>query len=141
MYIMAIALLISSSITTYADSCPRLQGTFRCRSAEPFDLTVKEEVQNGTTVYILTDQTGVRTFATDGQFHEMGFRSGKGEYKAQCEGNSLLLEAHSAAGEVVVDRYYIERAALVRVRLNKTSQAASSLSCAPTQGTWKLYPH
>ena len=133
--------LILSSITVAAESqCPQLQGTFHCRSAAPFDLEIKESLVDGVKTYVLTDPTGTRTVTADGQVHEMKFREGaKGQYRAHCEGNALILEAQSPAGEVLVDRYYIERAGLVRVRINQTKQAASSLSCAPTQGTWRLY--
>ncbi len=134
--------MISRSTSLYAaDSCPRLQGTFQCRSATPFDLSINEEMQNGYTVYKLTDPTGVRTVIADGQLHEMNFRNGKGEYRARCEGHSVLVEAHAPTGDILLDRYYIERAALVRIRLSGANQPPSSLSCAPTQGTWKLFSH
>ncbi len=135
--------MMSRSASLYAAySCQRLQGTFRCRSATPFDLSVSEELQNGYTVYKLTDPTGVRTVIVDGQLHEK-IRNGKGEYKARCERDSVLVEAHAPTGDTLLDRYYIERAALVRIRLSgaNQAQAPSSISCAPTQGTWKLFPH
>ena len=133
------ALLLSGVFCAHAESCPQLQGTFHCHSAEPFEVDVAEEMQDGYASYTLSDPTGVRTFLTDGQFHEMNFHDGKGVYKASCQANSLLIEARSPEGEALVDRYYIERAALVRVR--QSQNQASSLSCAPTHGTWRLYPH
>lgn len=134
--------LISESAHLYAaDSCPQLQGTFRCRSATPFDLSISEELQSGYTIYKITDPTGARTVIVDGQLHEMNFSSGKGQYRARCERDSVLVEAHAPTGDILLDRYFIERAALVRIRLSGANQAPSSLSCAPTQGTWKLYPH
>jgi hypothetical protein len=48
-----------------------------------------------------------------------------------------MMEVHSPSGAIAHDRYYIERGGLVRVRIG--SQHAESLSCAPTQGTWRLY--
>lgn len=138
-----VTVLILSSIPASADGrCPQLQGTFHCRSAAPFDLEIKESLVDGVKTYDLSDPTGSRTVTADGQFHEMKFREGtKGQYRAHCEGNALILEAQSPTGEILVDRYYIERAGLVRVRINQTKQTASSLSCAPTQGTWRLYQH
>lgn len=140
-----VALLMTAttvSLAATADTCPQLEGTFFCRAAEPFSLSIKESVQGGFQVYSLSDPKGERSVVADGQLHEMNFAGGgKGQYRAYCDGHALFLEAHSPAGEVLLDRYYIERAGLVRVRLNKTKSSASSLSCAPTQGTWKLYPH
>lgn len=140
---LLIALIVLSSLPTSAsDVCPQLEGTFRCRSAEPFELSIKESAQQNFKVYQLTDPTGDRSVVADGLPHEMNFRDGaKGQYIARCDGHSLILEAHSPKGEILLDRYYIERAGLVRVRLNKTTQTASSLSCAPTKGTWRIYQH
>lgn len=140
MHKFAFVFFIFTSIQVTAQGlCPPLEGTFRCRTENPFDLNIRQETQNGAATYILTDPTGTRSIIVDGQPHEMNFRDGKGTYKAHCDGNSVQLEARSPVGEVLVDRYYIERAGLVRVRVNKTTQRASSLSCAPTQGTWRRY--
>ncbi len=132
----------SLPVCLYAsESCPQLQGTFRCRSAPPFDLSIGQELQNGYTAYKITDPTGMRTVIVDGQLHEMNFSNGKGQYRARCERDSVSVEAHAPTGDILLDRYYIERAALVRLRMSGANQTPSSLSCAPTQGTWKLYPH
>ncbi len=134
-------LVMTSKSASATDSCPRLQGTFHCRSATPFDLSINQELQNGNIVYKIADPTGVKDVIADGQLHEMNFRNGKGQYRARCERDSVLVEAHAPTGEILLDRYYIERSALVRIRLSGANQAPSSLSCAPTQGTWTLYPH
>ena len=135
-----LTLLITGFLGPLAEACPQLQGTFRCRTSEAFDLTITEgQADADYPSYTMSDPTGVRSFIVDGQTRELAFKQGKGEYRAHCEDNVLLVEVRSPEGEVFHDRYYIERAALVRVRRGKDQ--ASSLSCAPTQGTWRMYPH
>lgn len=131
--------LILQSIGARADMCPRLEGTFHCRARQPFDIRVENNFQNGVAVYEMTDPTGTRNFLTDGRFHEMEFQNGKGQYRAICLEDHLMVEAHSPEGEILSDQYYIERSALVRIR-KSANQRPSALSCAPTHGTWNLYP-
>lgn len=132
-----VVFLTLSFLSFHADACPQLEGSFRCRTSPPFDLDVRSGRQENTTVYTMTDPNGVRTFATDGQLHEMAFQDGQGQYRARCEDSFLIVEGRSPQGALFTDRYYIERAALVRIR--RTSTQASSISCAPTQGTWRRY--
>jgi len=119
-------------------ACPELQGTFHCRANPPFDVSIMNSLNAGYAAYTLTDPTGSHTLYADGAPHEMEFSQGKGQYAARCEGNSLIVEARGPNGEVARDRYYIERSALVRIRMNRNSQP-QVLSCAPTKGTWRLY--
>ena len=132
--------LVFASLSARAQQplCPRLEGNFHCRATQPFDINVKNTVVDGVWVYSFTDPTGLRNIGSDGQTHEMDFSNGKGQYSARCNGYDLLIEGTSPEGEKFSDRYYIERAALVRVRLSEKRQP-SSLSCAPVRGTWRIY--
>lgn len=135
--ITAFSLLIFSMTAWAAPSCPQLRGTFNCRANPPFALTTTEQLDQPFPAYTMSDPTGSHTFIVDNQFHPMTFSSGAGQYRAWCDGRSLMMEVHSPSGAIGHDRYYIERGGLVRVRIGP--QHAESLSCAPTEGTWRLY--
>ncbi len=132
-------LFLLTSFAVHAQPCPRLEGTFRCRASQPFDIRIENGFQDGFANYTMTDPTETHNFVADGQTHEMNFRDGNGRYVARCQGNQLVIEAQSPRGEILRDHYYIERAALVRIRFSQ-KQKPSSISCAPTHGTWRLYP-
>ncbi len=140
MQLWFIVSLSLASLSVNAQNCPRLEGIFRCRAVPSFEVRVKNQFTSAYTIYEMTDATGVRTILTDGKPHEMKFSTGMGSYRAQCAGPHLAVEGQSPEGEAFTDQYYIDRAALVRLRIGKKS-GVSVLSCAPIEGTWNLYPH
>ena len=137
LYTSLLSLCFSS--WAFAQTCPRLEGRFECRGNPQFELGIRMDNQNGLTVYSFSDPVATQNIVPDGQLHEMQFSTGQGTYTASCLGTRLLTEAHSPTGVVNNDVYYIERAALVRVRAS--GGRATSLSCRPIAGTWHLYPH
>jgi len=137
LYASLLSLCFSS--WAFAQTCPRLEGRFECRGNPQFELGIRMDNQNGLTVYSFSDPVATQNIVPDGQLHEMQFSTGQGTYTASCLGTRLLIEAHSPTGAVNNDVYYIERAALVRVRAS--GGRATSLSCRPIAGTWHFYPH
>jgi len=133
-------LLLMIFFRVHAESCPRLEGTFHCRSTPAFDISVQNGYKNELPTYTFTDPTGFRDIVADGAFHELKIQNGEGQYSARCENQRLLVEAHAPNGEIYHERYDIERAARVRIRLSQ-NQSPAVLSCAPTRGTWETYPH
>jgi len=95
---------------------------------------VQNGYKNELPTYAFADPTGIRDIVADGAFHELKIQNGEGQYSARCENRQLLVEAHAPNGEIYHERYYIERAALVRIRLSQ-NQPPAVLSCAPTRGT------
>lgn len=134
-----LGLILFFSFHVFAqEACPQLQGTFRCRAQPEFDIAITQEFQNGSPAYTMTDPNDTRTFVVNGQWREMQIQGGAAQYRAQCYGDNLIVEINSAKG-AITDRYYIQRAALVRIRLGQSQP--SSLSCRPTHGTWHRYRH
>lgn len=130
----------SAPIFSYADTCPRIIGTFECQSK--YEIQIQNELRDGLTNYIVTDPQQRLTFVPDGSFHEMTFGDGrKGRYRATCRANAkhdaLIVEVHTPDGGKAVDQYYIENKGLVRIRFEQGR--AKSMSCRPTRGTWRLY--
>jgi hypothetical protein len=140
LWLTLIFLINSLPAVAQTPACPFLEGTFHCRGNPAFDIRVHTAPQGAFMAYIFEDPFDQRQFLTDGALHVMSFSDGKGEYRAACESSKLLVEVHAPDGEIFNESYYIQRAGLVRIRLSK-SRAPSVVSCAPTGGTWRYYPH
>jgi hypothetical protein len=132
--------LLFTTFPSHAQNCPRLEGRFYCRGAKPFDLTVENQFSSRYTVYKMTDPTETNMIFADGQPHQTDVLFNKAQYVANCQGRYLQVESRSSDG-VFRDQYYIDRAAFIRVRIDQKTNQVSVLSCAPTHGTWNLYPH
>lgn len=132
-------LIFLAGVAAHADTCPILEGTFRCRTKPKFEISVQQENQNYLSVYTLIDPKTQHQIIPDGQFHPFELDNGEGQYRASCQRNRLIVELQDNQGRSVTDQYYIERAALVRLRFSHNK--ATSLSCAPTRGTWRRYSH
>jgi hypothetical protein len=64
-------LLLMIFFRVHAESCPRLEGTFHCRSTPAFDISVQNGYKNELPTYTFTDPTGIRDIVADGAFHEL----------------------------------------------------------------------
>jgi hypothetical protein len=111
----------------YAHGCPNLAGVYSCGSgAKAFEITVTQGDEGEHTKYVIRSSVeGTHKVVTDNSAQPLKTPRGSGTISTGCKSRKLLVTflLRDAAGLTyhVRDSLYIERKALVRVRLSLPS--------------------
>jgi hypothetical protein len=137
---LALLIFLLPATRTYGYECPKLSGVYSCGSGQNvFEINVTQASEGGNTKYVIESSVeGTHKVVTDNSPQPIQTRMGDGTITTHCKTGKLvvtfLLRNRAGLTYDVRDTLYVERKALVRIRLSlpgSRTQVREVFVCRP----------